>query len=101
MSLTFSITCLDNADSLDLRMTTRPAHLDYVARAETDVFSVLIAGPLLNADEKPMGSHFLVSAENEDAVKEFSKNDPYTRAGLFADITIRRFNIVAGALNPQ
>ncbi len=54
----FLLTCLDHEGTLDKRMATRPAHLDYV---DTFGSSVKLAGPVLNApDGGPIGSHFIL-----------------------------------------
>lgn len=100
MTQLFILTCLDREECFDLRMATRTAHLEYVKSAQNDDFSVLIAGPLLDDDDKPIGSHFIIEAVEEAAVRDFAKNDPYTLAGLFADTKIGKYKIVTGALAP-
>ena len=91
----FVLRCLDKKDSLELRLATRAAHLDYVGAAKV---TVMLAGPLLDADGNPNGSMFILEAANEDEVQKFAENDPYEKAGLFAGIEISPFNIVTGSL---
>lgn len=91
----FVLRCRDRKDSLDLRLATRAAHLDYVAAAKV---KVLLAGPTLDADGNPNGSLFILEATDESDIREFAENDPYETAGLFADAEISLFKIVAGAL---
>lgn len=84
--------CEDQPDSLDLRMATRPAHLAFL---ETIRDRVRIAGPMLSDDgERMMGSVFILEAESLDAARAISARDPYTQAGLFANVTIRPFRQV-------
>lgn len=84
--------CEDQPDSLDLRMATRAAHLDFIATVSGQV---RLAGPLLADDgERMIGSLFLIDAESLDAARALNASDPYTRAGLFANVTIRPFRQV-------
>ncbi len=94
----FVLICRDRKDSLALRLDTREAHLAYVSGADIDI---LLAGPILDGEEKPAGSLFIIKAERESDVQRFADNDPYARAGLFDDIEIRPYRIVTGALAPQ
>ena len=48
----YAVTCLDKPGSLELRLANRPDHLAY---AQTSG-KVRLAGPFLDADEKPCGS---------------------------------------------
>ncbi|MBT3792251.1 MAG: YciI family protein [Rhodospirillales bacterium] len=82
----FAIINIDKPKSLDLRMSTREEHLQYLRDAGDALY---IAGPVLMDDgETPMGSLVIIDAENLDAAKEFSKNDPYAKAGLFISSTV-------------
>ena len=77
----FAIVNHDKPDSLDLRMSTREVHLDYL-RGVGD--ALLIAGPILSDDgETPVGSVLIVEAESLEAAKTFAAADPYAAAGLF------------------
>ena len=82
----FAIINHDKPDSLDLRMTTREVHLEYLRAVGQDL---LVAGPILAEDgETPMGSVLIVAAENLDAAKAFAAGDPYAKAGLFQSSTV-------------
>ncbi len=91
----FILRCLDKENSLELRKATRAAHLDYVAAAP---LTVLVAGPMLDADGDPNGSLFILEATDEADVRLFAENDPYNKAGLFEKVEISPFNIVTGSL---
>lgn len=81
----FAIHCIDKPDSSDLRAETRPAHLEHIG---TVFDKVLVAGPLLDRDDKPMGSLLIIDfPERKDAVT-FAAADPYALAGLFASVAV-------------
>lgn len=81
----FAIHCIDKPDSTELRTVTRPAHLAHV---DSVADQVLVAGPLLDMDGKPMGSLLIIDfPERKDAVA-FAAADPYALAGLFASVAV-------------
>lgn len=81
----FAIHCIDKPDSGDLRSATRADHL---AHLESVIDDVLVAGPLLDLEGKPIGSLLIIDfAERKDAVA-FAAADPYALAGLFASVAV-------------
>lgn len=92
----FTLTCLDKADVLDLRMATRPDHLAYVGGFGD---AVKLAGPVLEtSDGNPKGSFFILDVENEAAANAFADGDPYLAAGVFGARTVHAFRQVIGNL---
>jgi uncharacterized protein YciI len=87
----FVIYCTDKPASLDLRMATRAAHLEYIDNTQ---IKIVLAGPLLGADGGMQGSMFVVDADSLDAAKNFSAGDPYRKAGLFERVEIHGFRTV-------
>lgn len=87
----FILLCRDKPDSLDLRMGTRPAHLEYFHGFGN---KAVLGGPLLDADGKPMGSMLLIEADNEGEARDIAANDPYAKAGLFASVEVLPFRTV-------
>ena len=87
----FVIIAEDKPGALELRLATRPTHLDYL---ESKVEMLVQAGPTLDAEGKPNGSVLLVEAPDLAAVQDFAAGDPYAKAGLFASTTIRPFRQV-------
>ena len=85
----FAIICTDKPDSAALRQATRPAHLDYAAAN-----GIMFGGPLLDGDGQPCGSLLVVEAESQAAAAAFAAADPYAKAGLFAEASIRGFRAV-------
>lgn len=79
--------CMDKADGLDLRLKTRPQHLEWIQNAP---IKLMYAGPILADDgEKPIGSLIMAEFDNVAAARDFQKTDPYSKAGLFANVTIQ------------
>lgn len=98
---TFLLLCRDKPGALDLRKATRSDHLHYVSEAKNIGIEVLIAGPILNEDDAPAGSLFILNAASKNDVERFNQSDPYTKAGLFGEVEIRPYAIVTGALAPE
>lgn len=92
----YVLTCLDKANSLQLRMSVRPEHLDYVAAA-TDI--VKLAGPLIDENDGGLiGSHIIIDVPDLAAAQAFLDNDPYTRVGLFETAIVRQYRVNIGPL---
>ena len=87
----FAITCTDKPDSLELRMATRPAHLDYL---NSKVRNLILVGPLLDGEGKPRGSLLVVEAADRAEAEALAAGDPYAEAGLFESVVIRPFRAV-------
>lgn len=81
----------DAPDSLQIRMDTRPAHLDYLKATG----AVMHAGPLLGGDGKPCGSLIVLDMDMPDA-EAWAADDPYAKAGLFASVELIAWNKVIG-----
>lgn len=85
----FFIYRVDKPGHEELRMATRPAHLDY-ARALGD--KLVLAGPTFTDDGETMnGSVFLLDAEDRRDADAITAKDPYEKAGLFETKIIRPF----------
>ncbi len=89
----FALWCTDKKDHLQVRMDTRPAHLEWLNGLNADG-KLKLAGPSLDADGKPMGSLVVVVAENAEGARTLADADPYAKAGLFESVDIRPFNWV-------
>ena len=86
----FMIINKDHPDSTELRANTRPKHLQYLVS-----YDVHYAGPILSDDEtKPIGSTIVIEAEDLGAARAFAAHDPYTVAGLFAEVNVHPFKQV-------
>jgi uncharacterized protein YciI len=87
----FAITCQDKPASLELRLATRPTHLDYL---EAHMAQLVLVGPVLDQDGKPCGSLLVVEAADQAAAEAFAAGDPYAAAGLFAQVEVKPFRAV-------
>ncbi|MDP2121454.1 MAG: YciI-like protein [Hoeflea sp.] len=89
----YALMCKDKPGSLELRMATRPPHVEFLKGLEAQ--GVLkMAGPLLGDDEKPIGSLVVIAASDKAEAEAIAARDPYAIAGLFASVEIRAFNWV-------
>jgi uncharacterized protein YciI len=87
----FAILCNDKADHLQLRMDTRPAHVEFLKGLGE---GLKFAGPFLDADNKPNGSLVVIEAASQQEAEQIAANDPYAHAGLFESVTVRPWNWV-------
>ncbi len=92
----YLIYCEDRPDVAALRAATRETHLAYLARHR----DILILGGALLAEDGTtrIGSSFLINVPSRAAAEEFSRNEPFTAAGLFKEVRIRRMR--RGQWNP-
>ncbi len=91
----YVLICEDKPDSEPLRLANRSDHLAWVGGKTT---MIRLAGPMLSDDgEHMLGSLFIIEADSEATVRQFNSEDPYTRAGLWGNVTVRRFRQVIPA----
>jgi uncharacterized protein YciI len=80
---------LDKPDSGELRKKTTAANLSYLEENRKIVMS---RGPLLaDQGQIQIGSVFLLDVEGMDAAHEFKDNMPFSKCGLYKDITFHRW----------
>jgi uncharacterized protein len=92
----FLVLCTDKPGARDLRAATRPAHLAYL---EGRTAHVKLGGPWLDeADGGPLGSMLVLEAADLAEAKAFVAADPYSEAGLFADVRVTPWRLVVGGL---
>lgn len=87
-----ALICIDKAGHLEVRKANRDAHLAYIA--ETGI--VEMAGPFLDAEGAMAGSLVILMVESLDQAQAWAAADPYAKAGLFQDVTIREWKKVIG-----
>ena len=96
----YAIVGTDVPDSLQRRLSVRPAHLDRLNRLR-DEGRLMLAGPFPAIDAEDPGSAgftgSLIIAEFEDlaAARAWADADPYSGAGVYADVSVRPFRRVA------
>jgi uncharacterized protein YciI len=94
----FAFVCKDKPSHLQVRMDTRPAHVEHLNKLNAEG-TLKMAGPFLDADGKPNGSLVIVNADTLEAAKAIADADPYAKAGLFESVEIKPFNWVFN--NPE
>ncbi len=88
----FALICTDKPGAIDTRKANREAHLAYIK--ETGV--VAQAGPFLDADAGMCGSMVILDVVDREAAQAWADDDPYAKAGLFADVRIEEWKKVVG-----
>ncbi|CAG4889850.1 YciI family protein [Paraburkholderia saeva] len=80
----------DHPGSTALRAQTKGRHVVHLDAA-ADGLRVLQTGPLLDETGAEVGSLLILEAGSIDAVQAFMKADPYSQAGLTAQMEIREW----------
>jgi uncharacterized protein len=82
--------CVDRPDGGQVRDRERASHRAYLA---SGVVKLVQAGPLMaDDDSRNIGSFMVVEADSLATVKRFHDEDPFTKAGLFDDVRIHRWD---------
>ncbi len=84
----YAVICTDHPESEGLRQTNRPEHIDYLKGLGDKLKA---AGPFLDEAGNPIGSLLIVAAESRAEAEAVAANDPYAKAGLFANIEARQW----------
>jgi uncharacterized protein YciI len=82
----------DKPNSLQIRKDTRAAHLEYLK--STGV--VQQAGPLLDSSGEMIGSLIILDVTDMAQAVKWAEDDPYAKAGLFANVSLTHWNRVIG-----
>jgi uncharacterized protein YciI len=94
----FAFVCKDKPGHLQVRMDARPAHVEHLNKLNAEG-TLKMAGPFLDADDKPNGSLVIVNADSIEAARALADADPYAKAGLFESVEVKPFNWVFN--NPE
>jgi uncharacterized protein YciI len=86
----FALLCKDRPGALQVRMDTRPKHLEHL-NAMNGNGTLKMAGPFLGPDGNSNGSLVIIEAADEAEARAMAEADPYAKAGLFESIDIRPF----------
>lgn len=90
----FVVSCLDKEDGLETRMAARQDHLAWVGATGM----LRLGGPYLSDKGEMAGSLMIIEAEDIEAARQFNRDDPYTRAGLWQSVDVRPFRITLANL---
>lgn len=88
----YAVHYLDKDDAGDIRQQHREAHIAYRKGLGE---RLLLAGPLLSEDGKAAGSLVLLEAGNLAEARAIAESDPYAAAGLFGQILVHGYKIMA------
>ena len=93
----WAISCSDKPNTADTRATNLQPHRDYLQSQK----GILVLAGATQSDDgtQAIGSLFIVNVGSRTEAKAFSDGDPFTKAGVFAGITITRMR--KGQWNPQ
>ena len=79
--------CFDKPNSVELRMKTRPAHLEWIEKTN---MKFVFAGPILTDDGQTLvGSVIIADHESLEAARALQKEDPYQKEGLFERVIVQ------------
>jgi uncharacterized protein len=85
----YIIFCLDKPNHEQKRLDHYEAHKAYL---QTLPYQAVMSGPLTTDDDKTMiGSFFLVDADSRKLIEATLANDPFSKAGIWQTVEIRRF----------
>ncbi len=84
----YHILCKDKPGQLQTRLDNREAHLAFVNALGDRLFA---AGPLLDDKDDMVGSVLIIDFNSDEAAADFCASDPYALAGLFEDVSIKRW----------
>ncbi len=95
----YAIVGQDVSDSLDKRLSVRPAHLDRLHTLQ-QAGRLLLAGPFPTIDSNDPGpsgfSGSLIVAEFDSlsAAQAWADTDPYIAAGVYSSVSVKPFKKV-------
>ena len=83
----YALLCTDKPDSLAMRKAHRPDHVAYLQSLGD---RLVLAGPFTERDGITMiGSLIVVETPSLEDAQDIAANDPFTKAGLFAEVDVR------------
>jgi len=93
----WAIACVDKPDTAAIRAEHLQTHRAYL---QSQKRILVLAGATQTDDgNEAIGSLFVVNVNSRAEAKSFSDGDPFTRAGVFASVTITRMR--KGQWNPE
>ncbi|QPC85975.1 hypothetical protein GA830_03915 [Mesorhizobium sp. NBSH29] len=89
----FALLCTDKPGHLQTRLDSRPDHVAFLEKLNSEG-TLKFAGPFLDPEGKPNGSLVVIDVADAAAARSIAEADPYAKAGLFEEVTIRPWNWV-------
>lgn len=90
----YVITAFDFTDdgALQRRLDARPDHFEK-AKALKNTGNFIKGGAMLNSEGKMIGSVMLMQFENDEALEQWKKNEPYIIGKVWEKVDIRPFKV--------
>jgi hypothetical protein len=95
----YAIISQDVENSLDKRLSVRPAHVERLATLQNEG-RLIIAGPhpaIDSEDPGPAGfsgSLIVADFDSQNDAQDWADTDPYVTAGVYAQVTVKPFKKV-------
>ncbi len=83
----FALICKDKPGALNVRMETRPKHVEFINGLIAEK-KLAFAGPFLDAEGKSNGSLVMIEAADKAEAEALAASDPYAKAGLFDSVEV-------------
>src|ERR1700733_4518198 len=81
----FAVIRHDHPNSLPLRLSVRPKHLEYL---KTVLDKIMYGGALLDDQGKQIGSMLIIDVADQAEADAFADADPFVEANLFASSSV-------------
>lgn len=85
----FIVSGRDHPNGIEARLRHRTAHRAHYSGLGDDL---LLAGPYLDAAGEPIGSMIVMRMGSQAEADAFAKADPYWIEGIFAELSISRWD---------
>lgn len=86
----YAMIAKDKPGTGEQRLATRPIHLDHLNSLGD---RLILAGALLDTDDKPEGSLLVIEAESLEAATASFMADPFVKQGIFGSTEIRPWRV--------
>lgn len=87
-----ALICIDKPGAVQIRLDNRAAHLAHINASGV----VELAGPFLDQQGQMTGSLIVLNVDGMAEAEAWAAADPYAKAGLFDNVTIREWRKVVG-----
>jgi uncharacterized protein YciI len=89
------VLCTDGPDSSEQREKSLQAHFKFI---ENHLDRIAVAGPLKpDPEADSYGSLFIYHTDDQEEALAFTRDDPYFKAGVWAEIRALHFTPAAGS----
>ncbi len=97
ITMKFALQCILAKDSNDQRLALRTEHLRYIDAHKEQIFC---GGPTVDKNGDPEMMLIILDVPDRASAEAFIQAEPYNRAGVFAQVTIRQWRQVLPESQP-